>query len=212
MDERAYAIMMRMTIHPLFLPILFGMVLYGNVSYYALILSSLIIHELGHIIAAYLCNVKVERCVIMPYGGEIELRGGMAIPPRKQLIIALGGPIATVCCAAVTPFLDPLVADLLLKIQLVLLAVNIIPIWPLDGGRIIMAIILIFCPRARAYEIYLAFSLMLITLTVIITFILLPKTLFLLVLSTFLLIKIISEWRYRKYRLAFEKHVMNRLT
>ncbi|MFP3916443.1 site-2 protease family protein [Lysinibacillus telephonicus] len=212
MDERAYAIMMRMTIHPLFLPILFGMVLYGNVSYYALILSSLIVHELGHIIAAYFCNVKVERCVIMPYGGEIELRGGMAIPPGKQLIIALGGPIATICCIAITPFLDPLVADLLLKIQLVLLAVNIIPIWPLDGGRIMMALILIIYPRARAYELYLTISLILILLTVIITFILLPKTLFLLVLSIFLLIKLISEWRYRKYRLAFEKHVMNRLT
>ncbi|RTQ95868.1 stage IV sporulation protein FB [Lysinibacillus telephonicus] len=113
---------------------------------------------------------------------------------------------------AITPFLDPLVADLLLKIQLVLLAVNIIPIWPLDGGRIMMALILIIYPRARAYELYLTISLILILLTVIITFILLPKTLFLLVLSIFLLIKLISEWRYRKYRLAFEKHVMNRLT
>lgn len=212
MDERAYAIMMRMTIHPLFLPILFGMVLYGNVSYYALILSSLIVHELGHIVAAYFCKVKVDRCVIMPYGGEIELRGGISISPRKQLIIALGGPIATLACIAITPFLDPLVADLLLKIQLILLGVNIIPIWPLDGGRIIMALILIFYPRRRAYELYLSISLILISCTVIITFILLPKTLFLLVLSTFILIKIISEWRYRKYRLAFEKHVMNRLT
>ena len=148
----------------------------------------------------------------MPYGGEIELQGGVAISPGKQLIIALGGPIATILCIAVSPFLDPLVADLLLKIQFVLLGVNIIPIWPLDGGRIIMALILIFYPRARAYELYLSISLILVTLTMIITFILLPKTLFLLVLSIFLLIKIISEWRYRKYRLAFEKHVMNRLT
>lgn len=143
MDERAYAIMMRMTIHPLFLPVLFSMVLYGNISYYALILSSLIIHEVGHILAAIFCKVKVERCVIMPYGGEIELKGGVSITPKKQFFIALGGPIATLCCIAVTPFLDPLVAEPLLKIQLILLAINIVPIWPLDGGRIIMSLILL---------------------------------------------------------------------
>lgn len=212
MDERAYAIMMRMTIHPLFLPILFSIVLYGNVSYYALILSSLIIHEVGHILAAFICKVKVERCVIMPYGGEIELKGGNSIAPKKQLIIALGGPIATLCCIAVIPFLDPLLAEPLLKIQMILLGVNIIPIWPLDGGRIIMALIHIFYPRIRMVELYLSISLILITLSVIITFILLPKTLFLLVLSIFLLIQIVNAWRYRKYRFAFEKHVIKRLT
>jgi len=212
MDERAYAIMMRMTIHPLFLPILFSIVISGNVSYYALILSSLIIHEVGHIVAALICRVKVERCVIMPYGGEIQLKGGNTIAPKKQLIIALGGPVATICCLAVTSFLDPLLAEPLVKIQILLLAINIIPIWPLDGGRIIMSLIHIFYPRIRMVEFYLSVSLILITLTVIITFILLPKTLFLLVLSIFLFFQIVNEWRYRKYRFAFEKHVIKRLT
>ena len=212
MDERAYAIMMRMTIHPLFLPILFSIVLSGNISYYALILSSLIIHEAGHIIAAYLCGVKVERCVIMPYGGEIELKGNNSIAPKKQLVIALGGPVATICCIAATPFLDPLLAEPVLKIQIVLLGINLIPIWPLDGGRIIMSLIHIFYPRIRMVEFYLTISLILIAVSVFITFILLPKTLFLLVLSIFLFLQIVNEWRFRKYRFAFEKHVIKRLT
>lgn len=204
--------MMRMTIHPLFLPILFSMILSGNVSYYALILTSLIIHELGHIVAAFLCKVKVERCVIMPYGGEIELQGGISLSPNKQLIIAIGGPMATLLCLCVVPFLDPLLADPLLKIQLILLGINLIPIWPLDGGRIILSLILLIYPKARFYEMYLSISLILTILTMIITFILLPKTLFLLVLSIFIFLRLVSEWRYRKYRLAFEKHVMKRLT
>jgi len=212
MDERAYAIMMRMTIHPLFLPILFSIVLSGNISYYALILSSLIIHEVGHIIAAYLCGVKVERCVIMPYGGEIELKGNNSIAPKKQLVIALGGPVATICCIAATPFLDPLLAEPVLKIQIVLLGINLIPIWPLDGGRIIMSLIHIFYPRIRMVEFYLTISLILIAISVFITFILLPKSLFLLVLSIFLFLQIVNEWRFRKYRFAFEKHVIKRLT
>ncbi|MEK4494990.1 M50 family metallopeptidase [Ureibacillus sp. FSL W8-0352] len=212
MDERAYATMMRMTIHPLFLPLLFGMILYGNVSYYALILTSLLIHEFGHILIAWLLGVKVKRCVLMPYGGEIELEGGYSLSPHKQLLISLGGPVATFCCMLMAPFLDPLLAKPFIKIQIVLLCINLIPVWPLDGGRIVFALILLFCKKAKVYELFLAISFILITLTVIITFILLPKTLFLFVLSIFLWFHIIQEWRYRKYRIAFEKYVLNRLT
>ncbi|RKJ50888.1 stage IV sporulation protein FB [Butyricicoccus sp. 1XD8-22] len=112
----------------------------------------------------------------------------------------------------VTPLLDPLFADPFLKIQMILLLINLIPIWPLDGGRIVFSLILIFNRNARSYEFFLAISLILIILSVLITFILLPRSLFIFILSLFLLMKIISEWRYRKYRLAFEKHVMKRLT
>nr|WP_232337031.1 site-2 protease family protein [Lysinibacillus timonensis] len=212
MDERVRPIVTKMVIHPLFLPLLFGMVLYGDVAYYAMILTSLLVHEFGHLIAAWLVKVKVERCVIMPYGGEIELVGGYSLNPKKQLFIALGGPIATLCCIMVTPLLDPLFAEPFLKIQVILLLINLIPIWPLDGGRIVFSIILLFSGNARNYELFLSISLALIFLTVVITFILLPSSLFIFILSLFLLFKVVGEWRYRKYRLAFEKYVMKRLT
>lgn len=212
MDARVCTIVTRMVIHPLFLPLLFGMVLYGDVAYYAMILTSLIVHELGHLLAAWLVRVKVERCVIMPYGGEIELASGSALDPKKQLIIALGGPIATFCCMMVTPLMDPLFADPFLKIQLILLVVNLVPIWPLDGGRIVLSLILMYSRKLRNYELFLTISLILIFLVALISFILLPESLIIFILSLFLFIKIVQEWRFRKYRLAFEKHVMKRLT
>lgn len=212
MDERAYAAMMRMTIHPLFLPLLFGLILYGNVSYYALILSSLLVHELGHMLVAWLLGVKVKRCVIMPYGGEIELEGGYALSPHKQLLISLGGPVATFCFMLMASFLDPILAKQLIKIQMILLLINLIPVWPLDGGRIVFSLILIFSKKVKMYEWFLAISLILISLSAILTFVMLPQTLFLFVLSIFLWMKVVQEWRYRKYRIAFEKYVLNRLT
>ncbi|WP_140422904.1 M50 family metallopeptidase [Ureibacillus manganicus] len=212
MDERVRTNVTQMVIHPLFLPLLFGMVLYGDVAYYAMILTSLIVHELGHLFAAWLVRVKVKRCVIMPYGGEIELASGSSLNSKKQLIIAIGGPIATCFCIMITPWMDPLFADPFLKIQLILLIVNLVPIWPLDGGRIVLSLILMFSPKSKNYELFLLISLILIFLVALISFILLPNSLFIFVLSLFLLIKIVQEWRFRKYRLAFEKHVMKRLT
>lgn len=204
--------MLRMTIHPLFLPFLFGMVLYGNVSLYALILVSLIIHELGHLIVAYLLNVKIKRCVIMPYGGEIEFATTYSISPIKQLLIALGGPIATIGCLVISPLLSPLIASPFMTIQLFLLAVNLMPVWPLDGGRIVLSFILMFYKKARIYELYLACSFIITIVAGVVSSMFLPATFVLLLLCIFLLLKIIEEWRFRKYRIAFEKHVMNRLT
>ena len=37
---------------------------------YALIFVSLLIHEAGHLLAAYLTGMRVRSCTIMPYGGE----------------------------------------------------------------------------------------------------------------------------------------------
>jgi stage IV sporulation protein FB len=212
MDERVRSIVTPMVIHPLFLPLLFGMVLYGDVAYYAMILISLIVHEVGHLMAAWFVKVKVKRCVIMPYGGEIELEGGASLNPKKQLIIAIGGPIATCCCLLVAPILDPLFAEPFIKIQLILLIINLIPIWPLDGGRIVFSFILMFSKKSRNYELFLIISFLIIFVSVLISFILLPRSLVIFILSIFLFVKIFQEWRYRKYRLAFEKHVMKRLT
>ncbi|QBK27195.1 stage IV sporulation protein FB [Ureibacillus thermophilus] len=109
-------------------------------------------------------------------------------------------------------FLDPILAKQLIKIQMILLLINLIPVWPLDGGRIVFSLILIFSKKVKMYELFLAISLILISLSAIITFVMLPQTLFLFVLSIFLWMKVVQEWRYRKYRIAFEKYVLNRLT
>lgn len=214
MAQRVGWIPMKMTIHPLFLPLLLGLVLYGNVSYYAIILSSLLIHEFGHIFACFLMKVKIRRCVIMPYGGEIELEGGYSIHPVKEFIIAIGGPIATFICFLIgnAPFFDPLLAEPFVKIQLVLLVINLFPICPLDGGRIVYSFILLFWKKAKVYEMYLLFSFLFILFGMFISFVFLPKSLFLFILTIFLFIQIVKEWRFRKYRIAFEKYVLNRLT
>lgn len=214
MAKRVNRFSMKMTIHPLFIPLLFSLVLYGNVSYYAIILSSLLIHEFGHIIAAFLMKVKIKRCVIMPYGGEIELEGGYAVSPKKELMIALGGPIATFVSylIATAPFFNPLLAEPFIKVQILLLVINLFPIWPLDGGRIVFALIILIYKKARIYEMYLLFSFIFILGVMFVSFVFLPKSLFLFILTIFLFIQIVKEWRFRKYRIAFEKHVMNRLT
>ncbi|EON71406.1 stage IV sporulation protein FB [Lysinibacillus sphaericus OT4b.31] len=203
---------MKIKLHILCIPLVFVMILSGQIAYYAIILSSLLWHEVGHLLAAKICGVKVKSCVITPYGGEIEFDNPAVVQATSLLWIALGGPIATLLGIGLAFFMPELLATKLIEVQLVLLAINVLPILPLDGGRIMIACLFLFYPTVRAFEHYYSFCLAIVTLLFIITLGYLPQSIFLAVLCLFIWLQVIKEWNYRKYRLAFEKYVMNRLT
>ncbi len=188
------------------------MIFTGQIAYYAIILSSLLWHEAGHLLIAMLCGVKVKSCVITPYGGEIEFENPAVVPATSLLWIALGGPIATILGIGLAFFMPELLAIKLIHVQLVLLAINMLPIIPLDGGRVFLACLFLFYPRVRAFEYYYWLSLIIAFTLFMITLWYLPQSIFIAILCLFIWLQVLKEWNYRKYRLAFEKYVMNRLT
>lgn len=199
-------------IHPILLLILFSIFAYGDIALYTMILTSLLVHEAGHLLAAYLCHVKVKSCVLLPYGAEITFAEGEQITAQHMLLIAIAGPAATICLAMLACWLPPIYGEQLLHIQWYLLFFNLLPIWSLDGGRVIYALILMFYPFKKVYEYFVIVSLIVTTAILIITFCLLPQTISLVIFSLFLWIQVWKEWRFRKYRIAFEKYVLHRLT
>lgn len=203
---------MKFSVHPAFLLLLLTIVLYGNIALYSAILISLFVHELGHFVAAKFVGVKVDTCRILPYGGEMTLRHEMQLSYSKLIIIALGGPVATFLGILFSFFLPVLLRELFIEVQLFILLLNLMPIWPLDGGRIICFTLLNRFTHAKLFEYYVSASFYLLTLIIIVLLYLLPQSLILAVVSLFLWSKVIGDWKIRKYRSAFEKHVMNRLT
>ena len=203
---------MKFRIHPLFLLLLVGIVLYGNIALYSVILISLIIHELGHYVAAKCVGAQIESCQIMPYGGEMTLKHEMLLSYRQLIIVAMGGPIATIIGIGFSFLLPELLKQSFLEVQLYLLLINLIPIWPLDGGRIVCFLLLNSFSFSKIFENYVSASFYLLTAVIIVLLCLLPQSLSLAIISLFLWSKVLGDWKIRKYRSAFEKHVMNRLT
>ncbi|MGE7688024.1 stage IV sporulation protein FB [Lysinibacillus sp. NPDC097214] len=203
---------MKIKLHLLCIPLVFLMIFTGQIAYYAIILSSLLWHEAGHMLMAMLCGVNVKSCIITPYGGEIEFENPAVVPATSLLWIALGGPIATLLGIGLAFFMPELLATKLINVQLVLLVINVLPIIPLDGGRIFLACLFLLYPNVRAFEYYYWFSLIIAFILFVITLCYLPQSIFIAILCLFIWLQALKEWNYRKYRLAFEKYVMNRLT
>lgn len=212
MAKRAAHTVMKIRIHPLFILLLLGIVFTGNIAYYSVIVVSLLVHELGHLIAAKLVGAEVERCILMPYGGEITLKNEFKLTYKQLILIALGGPAATLLGLGAALLLPDILSATFITFQLILLTVNLIPLWPLDGGRVLCYYLLQNKPNTRIFEGYLSISLSLLTIIIIVLLYLLPQSLSFVLIGLFLWGSVIGEWKNRKYRSAFEKIVMNRLT
>ncbi|HYN87049.1 MAG TPA: site-2 protease family protein [Ardenticatenaceae bacterium] len=137
----------------------------GRALYGALLVSILfvcvLLHELGHSLAAMRYGIKVQDITLLPIGGVAQLRA-MPDKPRQELVVALAGPAVNVAIVALLFPLVNLVSDGLSRYGLVrlllgtglssmivyifaanisLVVFNLIPAFPMDGGRVLRALL-----------------------------------------------------------------------
>jgi len=129
--------------------------------------ACVVLHELGHSFTAMHFGVGVRRILLMPIGGMAEFD---AIPrqPARELLITLAGPAVNFAIAALLwplvglpdgwhlfgfyDFPDDAVgfAQLLLHWNLLMGSFNLLPVFPMDGGRIFRALLATRLPYLRA--------------------------------------------------------------
>ena len=128
----------RFSISPLAL--LLGALLYCTASFseLAALLPPLIVHELGHIVALRLYGLRIRRVSAELRGLCIEY-GGLSTP-LGHAVSALAGPVAGLAYAFAASYFAARTGNELLTlsagISLLLSLFNLLPILPLDGGRI----------------------------------------------------------------------------
>jgi Zn-dependent protease/predicted transcriptional regulator len=122
------------------------------------IFVTVFLHELGHALAAKRFHVKTKDITILPIGGVASLE---RIPekPTEELIVAIAGPAVNIALAIITGLLIniPSMADLTVQLEsgvnqsnfflnfffvnIWLALFNLIPAFPMDGGRILRALL-----------------------------------------------------------------------
>jgi Zn-dependent protease len=121
--------------------------------------GSVALHELGHSVVAQAFGYRVREIVLLPIGGVAQLSRAPD-QPREELLIAAAGPLVSLLLALVCWPLPALAArvgafpaatwfGLMSVLNLVLALFNLIPCFPMDGGRIFRALM---APRVGRLE------------------------------------------------------------
>lgn len=118
-----------------------------------IIFASVLLHELSHTIMAALLKVRVTEIELLPFGGQARIDDFNGLDPDREIYIALAGPIMSLSLAAIFYFLPAnllLKSSLLIQINLFLGIFNFLPALPLDGGRVLRAILSLHMGYKRA--------------------------------------------------------------
>ena len=116
-----------------------------------LFFASILTHELAHSILAIRNNISVKEITLFVFGGVSQITKE-ATHPRAELLIAIVGPLTSLALAGIFYGLHLLLAGTqqilaaslmqwLALINVILAAFNLIPGFPLDGGRIFRALV-----------------------------------------------------------------------
>lgn len=127
---------------------LFGAAYFAHILHTSLMAYSVVaIHELFHLFAALLLGVRVKSVIVMPFGITLRLQDGYIRQPYKEVLVCLAGPFANVLMLMAVQLLRELFpwAEQSLfffaGLNWAMLLLNLLPVLPLDGGRVLKALL-----------------------------------------------------------------------
>lgn len=98
----------------------------------------ILVHEVGHSLMVLKKGYKLERIELYPCGGCSKFNSMVNIPLKDELLILLAGPFFQILGFYIgSLFIDFRYYLLLKKYHMLVLIFNMLPIYPLDGGRIV---------------------------------------------------------------------------
>ena len=133
-----------------------------------LVFLCVLLHEFGHALAAKAYGISTADISLLPIGGVARMER-MPEKPLQELVVALAGPLVNVIIALVLSVVlaysgeidleqmvnsaHPNLLVVLLWTNAVMLLFNLVPAFPLDGGRVLRALLATRMPYARATRI-----------------------------------------------------------
>ena len=132
--------------HPLFFVFGFFYAIKGEFFIFLIYTLSAVLHEVGHSVAASRRGYKLKKLSLTPFGASISGDFDL-LPALDEFFIAISGPLTSFFIAVIivaswwlVPNLYPY-TEVIFYANMTLAIINLLPVTPLDGGRILSAIL-----------------------------------------------------------------------
>lgn len=195
----------KISIHPLYL--LVALIGIFTANFWSVLFVTIIIffHELGHAIAATAFNWRINKITLLPFGGLVDLDEHGNRPIYEEFIVTISGPLQHLIMFIIAKFLFEInfipenLYTLFIEYNVSILLFNLLPIWPLDGGKLIHQLFSLFLPFVKAFQYSLLSSFIFLALSTLITLIIQPINITIWVCLLFLIFSLWMEWKNRHF-------------
>ncbi|MFD1178664.1 M50 family metallopeptidase [Paenibacillus puldeungensis] len=207
------------TFHPFFVIIMLTSVLTGHFLELLALFAIVFVHELGHVAAARWFGITVLSVQMLPFGGVAVMEDTGYVTAGREMAIALAGPFQNLVLIGASwllhaaGFWDGPFLAYFIQSNMIIALFNLLPILPLDGGKICQSICSILLPYHStlvwSLRISLVFSTLLLAYAVVPVLLNFGGLQFnLLLVGSFLLYSNLMDYRNIPYR--FLRFLMNR--
>ncbi len=135
----------KVSVHPLFFVLGFFYALTGRIFLFAVYTVSAVIHELGHSLVASSLGYTLNKITLMPFGAVISGES-VEVNAKDQIKIAIAGPLVSLAVAVLFIAIwwvfpeTYAFTETAVSANLALCIINLLPVFPLDGGRIVFSL------------------------------------------------------------------------
>jgi len=177
-------------------------ILIGQFKIFIFLLSITLFHELGHIIMGLIVKYKVEKVIILPLGALTIFNKKINSNIIKELLVTIMGPIFQIILFF---FINQ---DKYIYYNLYLLIFNLLPIYPLDGYKLLQIFLYNVIPFNKVNIITLLISILVLILLLILR----PTSIIIYFIFIIFLYQILKEYKNIKYifnKFLFERYLYN---
>lgn len=195
----------KMRIHPVFWFVFGAGIITGHFWEVVTVFFIVVVHELGHTSAAIYYKWRISEIELLPFGGVAKVQEFGNKPLKEELIVTLAGPIQHIWlpvfsyCLTLTDFWNAANHTMFLEKNIMILLFNLLPVWPLDGGKLLHLFLSKSFPFKAAYRLTLIHSCCIIGGLSILFLSLFSFSLNYLIITCFIVFVILKEWQNRNY-------------
>lgn len=169
----------------------------------------IVVHELGHFFSAIFFKIDVDKIYIYPFGGISKFNISLNESLLKEFIILIMGPLFQMIFFLIIINIDYFnnYISLISVYNYTILFFNLLPIYPLDGGKLLNIIMSLYFSFKQSFifSIYISYF---IIILISIFFVCTNLSINIIVIVSFLIYKVRSESRREKH--LFDKFLLER--
>ena len=192
-------------IHPLLWIVIAISIATAHFLEVCLLIGIIFVHEMGHAAAASFFSWRIKKITLLPFGGVAEMEEHGNRPLKEEAIVVLAGPLQHIWMVALAYLLllfNLIPEDLFLLFfhyNVMIFIFNLIPVWPLDGGKLIFMLLSLKNSFPIAHRLTLLISFTSVGIFSILTLLTAPEQINVWIIVGFLLFSLYHEWKQRRY-------------